>query len=113
MSPGNAALIYNNVTFHFLHPKPEENDDFQPGKVIVRPGEMVLIIPGGCGPYEITGRLNKSWFDGKNADEGNEVDAYWSDVGVGWVGIWREVDHQYLFSFVLNPATAISVPDDE
>ncbi len=52
------------------------------------------------------------WFEGVDQN-GEPIRGYWADVGIAWVGIWHEDGEEYHFSFILNPANATPVTDDE
>jgi hypothetical protein len=113
MSPGKGTWIYSRVTFSFFHPDEYQNDYHLPGSVRLRAGEMVLDIPGGDGPYLVKGNANQHWFEGQNAVRGGtQMSANWANVGIKWVGIWHEGEHEFHFSFVLDQKTASFVPVD-
>jgi hypothetical protein len=72
------------------------------GSVIVRDGEMVLDIPGGDGPYLIIGRARGHYYEGENNIRGgNHIEAKWAEMGDEFVGVWREENEEYFFTFRL------------
>jgi hypothetical protein len=100
MKTRSALSRHENVLFHFLG---TNEDSFLSGTVLVRPGDMVLQIPGGDGPYHLVGKARKHWFEGTNSDPNRryEVDAKWAELGALYVGMWIEEGYEYLFSFDL------------
>jgi hypothetical protein len=104
---GKHARRHNDVDFHFLGAGEDPEDSYLPGTVIVRDGEMVLEIPGGYGPYWISGKARETWFEGKNSypQRTYETAAKWALVGGTYVGIWIEDGFEYLFSFELSSVT--------
>jgi hypothetical protein len=101
MTPATVPTQHDAVSFHFLGFK---EDTLLLGKVLVRDGGMVLVIPGGYGPYHIVGKEHKHWYEGTNSDPKrcNEVDAKWTELGGTYVGLWIEEGDEFLFSFKLG-----------
>lgn len=92
---------YKNVSFRFL--RPDESTDL-PGTVTVRPGEMVLSIPGGFGPYTIVGLESGQGYGGTNKHPQSRyaVAAQWCAVDGTYMGLWHENNCQCHFSFRLG-----------
>lgn len=95
---------HDEVRFRFLDPG---EDCELHGTVLIREGEMVLDIPGGCGPYLVKGKAREHWFEGMNSDpSGNPVEAKWARLGELYVGVWIESSDDgtddYFFSFRLD-----------
>src|SRR5438045_305625 len=103
MSTGHAVGRRDNVTFHFVN---ANEDSYLTGTVVVRPGQMVLDIPGGYGPYLIVGEAIGHHYEGTNTVRGpcTPVNARWADVGGMFVGVWFENAEEFLFSFELPDA---------
>ncbi|GIW81589.1 MAG: hypothetical protein KatS3mg105_3396 [Gemmatales bacterium] len=104
MNPVSVGTRRDDVQFHFLG---ANEDSLLTGSVLVRPGEMVLDIPGGYGPYLIVGAAHGHRYEGVSSIRGksNRVEARWADVGGMYVGVWHEDGEEYLFSFELPEAT--------
>jgi hypothetical protein len=100
MTPEVTGPRRDGVRFHFLG---ADEDSYLIGSVVVRPGEMVLDIPGGYGPYLIVGADRGHRYEGVSSVRGrsNSVSARWADVGGLWVGVWHEDGEEFLFSFEL------------
>jgi len=98
MASSKVPVKRDGVRFHFIN---ADEDDYLPGTVLLRDGEMVLDIPGGCGPYLIVGKAIGHRFEGMNNVRGSttQVTARWADVGGMYVGVWQEGGSEYLFSF--------------
>jgi hypothetical protein len=97
------AVRREDVNFHFAN---ENEVSDLTGTLLVRPGQMVLHIPGGYGPYHIVGNAVGNHFEGTSDVEGwsEHTTARWADVGDGlFVGVWVEDNEEFLFSFYFKP----------
>jgi hypothetical protein len=98
-----ATVRRDGVNFHFAN---ENEVTDLPGTLLVRPGQMVLDIPGGYGPYHIVGNAVGNHFEGTSDVKGlsEHTTARWADVGYGlFVGVWIEDNEEFLFSFYFKP----------
>ena len=97
MNPNISRIRQDGVEFHFLA---SEEDTILIGSILARDGEMVLDIPGGNGPYELSGKTESHWYCATTNSHRNrrfDVNAKWASVGDRYVGIWNEDGIQYLF----------------
>jgi hypothetical protein len=103
--------IYSDVSFTFYA---TQRPEILTGRVLVRPGEMVLEVDPTpvSDAYLVRGELSEGHFSGWN-ELGSDpvgVEAAWAGIGQRFVGLWIEEGVEYLFTFTLPEKPRHSSP---